>query len=92
MATGSPGHETSEGCKNVVSLFLYSVWPTASARAGSRHSDPLSHLAFTTLLERAMDETECNPDRDGVLMYIHGTIIRGLWFAEDEDLLAETVE
>jgi len=76
--------------KIVVTLFLYSVWPTASARAGSRHSDPLSHLAFATLLERVMHETECNPDRDGV--HIHCTIIRRLWSAEDVDLLAETVE
>jgi len=88
--TGSPGTKLVKGVKNVVSLFLYSVWPTASARAGSRHSDPLSHLAFATLLERVMHETECNPDRDGV--HIHCTIIRRLWSAEDVDLLAETVE
>ena len=42
-----------------------------TAEIGSRQGDPLSPLAFITLLERVMEEMECDPEGDGVNIQWH---------------------
>ena len=43
---------------------------------------------FITLLERVMEQTECNTEGTGV--NIHGRILKDLRYADDVDLMAET--
>ena len=56
---------------------------------GSRQGDPISPVAFITLLERVMETTECETERIGA--NIHGTIIKDLRYADDIDLMAESM-
>ena len=58
------------------------------AEIGSRQGDPLSPLMFITLLERVMEQTECNTE--GIGLNIHGRILKDLRYADDVDLMAET--
>jgi hypothetical protein len=58
------------------------------AEIGSRQGDPLSPLMFITLLERVMEQTECNTEGTG--LNIHGRILKDLRYADDVDLMAET--
>ena len=47
--------------------------------------DPISPLAFITLLERVMEKTESSTQSD---IRIHGRIIKDLRFADDVDLIS----
>jgi len=57
------------------------------AELESRQCDPISPLAFISLLERVMEPVECNPATSGV--NIHGLTIKDLRYADDVDLLDE---
>jgi len=63
-----------------------SVGEWFKAEVGSRQGDPISPLAFITLLERVMEKTESSTQSDNIR--IHGRIIKDLRFADDVDLIS----